>query len=54
MALEYIKHAAPGSDNWATTWADDDNQYTVWGDGGGFGGTGQVGRVLYGNCSNYR
>ena len=28
---------APGSDNWATTWAADDNLYTTWGDGGGFG-----------------
>ncbi len=24
---------ASGSDNWPVTWADDDNQYTVWGDG---------------------
>ena len=31
---------APGSDNWTTTWADDDNQYSVWGDGGGFGAIG--------------
>ena len=27
---------APGSDNWPITWADDDHQYTCWGDGGGF------------------
>jgi len=39
---------APGSDNWPITWADDDNQYTSWGDGGGFGGTNQVGRVSLG------
>jgi hypothetical protein len=31
--------AAPGSDNWPTTWADDGHLYTAWGDGGGFGGT---------------
>lgn len=30
---------APGSDNWAITWAADGHQYTTWGDGGGFGGT---------------
>ena len=30
--------AAKGSDNFATTWAWDDNQYTTWGDGWGFEG----------------
>jgi hypothetical protein len=39
---------APGSDNWPMTWADNDHQYTSWGDGGGFGGTGQRGRVSLG------
>ena len=39
---------APGSDNWPVTWADDDNLYGVWGDGGGFGGTNSAGRVLLG------
>lgn len=39
---------APGSDNWPITWADDDNQYTAWGDGGGFGGTNEDGRVSLG------
>ena len=39
---------APGSDNWPVTWADDDNQYTVWGDGGGFGGTNNIGRSSIG------
>ena len=39
---------APGSDNWPITWADDDNQYTSWGDGGGFGGTNSDGRVSLG------
>ena len=28
---------ALGSDNWPITWADDDHQYTAWGDGVGFG-----------------
>lgn len=32
--------AAPGSDNFATTWSDDDNQYTTYGDGCGFLGSG--------------
>ncbi len=39
---------APGSDNWAITWADDGHQYAVWGDGGGFGGTNDDGRVSLG------
>lgn len=39
---------APGSDNWAITWADDGHQYTTWGDGGGFGGTNSDGRVSLG------
>lgn len=39
---------APGSDNWPTTWADDGHQYTIWGDGGGFGGTNSLGRVSLG------
>jgi hypothetical protein len=39
---------APGSDNWPVTWADDDHQYTAWGDGGGFGGTNSDGRVSLG------
>lgn len=43
----YIR-LAPGSDNWPITWADDDNQYTVWGDGGGFGGTNSIGRSSIG------
>jgi hypothetical protein len=28
---------ADDNDNWPITWADDDNQYTSWGDGPGFG-----------------
>ncbi|TCK18181.1 uncharacterized protein DUF4185 [Thiogranum longum] len=39
---------ADGSDNWPITWADDDNQYTSWGDGGGFGGSNRKGRVSLG------
>jgi hypothetical protein len=43
-----VRNLAPGSDNWGVTWADDDNQYTTWGDGGGFGGTDSSGRVSLG------
>lgn len=39
---------APGSDNWAITWAGDDHQYAVWGDGGGFDGSNADGRVSMG------
>lgn len=42
------QRAAPGSDNWPVTWADDDHQYAPWGDGGGFGGTNSLGRVSLG------
>jgi hypothetical protein len=51
---------AQGSDNWPVTWAADDQQYTTWGDGGGFGGTNQDGRVslgvarIEGSSSGYR
>lgn len=43
----HIEHAQ-GSDNWPITWADDNHQYTSWGDGGGFGGSNSVGRVSLG------
>src|SRR5690242_2613376 len=33
-----LRRLAPGSDNWATTWADDGLLYGTWGDGDGFGG----------------
>ena len=33
---EAIVRKARGSDNWPITWADDDNQYTAYGDGWGF------------------
>jgi hypothetical protein len=39
---------ATGSDNWPTTWSNDDNQYAMWGDGGGFGGTDTDGRSSLG------
>jgi cephalosporin-C deacetylase-like acetyl esterase len=39
---------AEGSDMWPITWADDDNLYTCFGDGGGFGGTDDLGRVSFG------
>ncbi|MDO8541324.1 MAG: DUF4185 domain-containing protein [Opitutaceae bacterium] len=42
------RRLAPGSDNWPTTWADDNRLYSAWGDGGGFGGTNSKGRVLLG------
>ena len=41
-------HAAPGSDLWPVTWGPDDQLYTAWGDGGGFGGTDSDGRVALG------
>ncbi len=43
-----IDQRAKGSDNFPITWADDDHQYTSWGDGGGFGGTNKEGRVSLG------
>lgn len=45
---ETYRTAAPGSDLWPVTWAADDNIYAAWGDGGGFGGTDQEGRVALG------
>jgi len=35
-SAETIIRKAKGSDNWPITWADDDNQYTAYGDGWGF------------------
>ena len=40
--------AAPGSDQFGTTWAADGNLYLAWGDGGGFEGTNSVGRASLG------
>jgi hypothetical protein len=34
-----LARTALGSDNFPTTWADDDNVYTLWGDGAGFNAT---------------
>jgi hypothetical protein len=46
--LDSIVSLANGSDNWAITWSKDNSQYTTWGDGGGFNGTNQKGRVSMG------
>jgi len=46
--LDSIVELAPRSDNWVVTWASDDHQYTSWGDGGGFDGDNQDGRVSMG------
>lgn len=43
-----LRIEAPGSDNWPMTWADNDNLYTNWGDGGGFEGDNDKGRVSLG------
>ena len=43
-----LRSEAPGSDLWPLTWANDNNLYAAWGDGGGFGGTDQDGRVALG------
>lgn len=50
MKLDWSTHitAAPGSDNWQLTWADDNQLYGAWGDGGGFGGSNSEGRVSLG------
>ena len=51
---------AQGSDNWPLTWSDDDHQYAMWGDGGGFNGSESDGRSSFGvariegNHDNYR
>ena len=34
--VQSIIRKAKGSDNWPMTWADDDHQYTAYGDGKGF------------------
>lgn len=43
-----LRTAAPGSDLWPVTWAADGTLFTAWGDGGGFGGTDDDGRVALG------
>ncbi|MGH7577857.1 MAG: DUF4185 domain-containing protein [Longimicrobiales bacterium] len=42
------RRLAPGSDNWPVTWNMDGQILTAWGDGGGFGGTNDDGRVSLG------
>ncbi|HJX09709.1 MAG TPA: hypothetical protein VJ733_04335 [Candidatus Binatia bacterium] len=42
--MSTLRNLAPYSDNWCITWADNDHQYTSWGDGGGFGGDQKDGR----------
>ncbi|WP_334319179.1 DUF4185 domain-containing protein [Termitidicoccus mucosus] len=46
IELDWSTHRreAQGSDNFQLTWADDDNLYGAWGDGGGFGGANDDGR----------
>ncbi len=52
--------SAYGSDLWAIAWTADGNQYTIWGDGGGFGGDDENGRTQWGvariegNADNWR
>jgi Domain of unknown function (DUF4185) len=46
--FDHLIRKAPGSDLWPITWAADNNLYTSWGDGGGFGGTDWDGRVSLG------
>ena len=50
VTFDWASHRreAPGSDNWPLTWADDDHQYAVWGDGGGFKGDDADGRASFG------
>ena len=45
---ETHRTAALGSDLWPITWAADGHLYAAWGDGGGFDGTDQDGRVSLG------
>jgi hypothetical protein len=40
--------SASGSDLWPMTWAGDNNVYTTWGDGGGFGGDDTACRTQFG------
>jgi hypothetical protein len=39
VTFDFASHLrmAQGSDNWPTTWSNDNNQYSMWGDGDGFG-----------------
>lgn len=50
IELDWSTHRreAQGSDLFQLCWVDNDHQYGFWGDGGGFGGTNQLGRVSLG------
>ena len=52
LEIDWSTHQrhAPGSDNFPLTWAEDDHQYGIWGDGGGFAGTNSKYRVAFGVC----
>jgi hypothetical protein len=60
--LDWSTHqrGAEGSGDWGITWADNDHQYTAWGNGGGFGEPGADDRVflgfarIEGDADNYR
>lgn len=62
VSFDWSSHrrSAEGSDNWPATWSDDDHQYAIWGDGGGFGGTEEDGRAslgvarIEGDARNYQ
>ena len=62
ISLDWSTHQrqAMGSDNWQLAWADDDHQYGAWGDGGGFGGGNNDGRIglgyarIEGDWNNWR
>src|SRR4051812_18685379 len=43
-----LEREAPGSDIWSCAWAADDHIYAAYGDGGGFGGNDNKGRVSIG------
>jgi len=45
LGLGRRSYRANGSDLWPVTWGKDGNVYTFFGDGGGFGGDNQRGRV---------
>ena len=50
IELDWSSHqrGAEGSGDWGITWADDDHQYTAWGNGGGFGDVGPEDKVFLG------
>lgn len=62
MEIDWSTHQrhASGSDNFQLTWADDNSQYGIWGDGGGFAGENFKYRVslgvarIEGDYDNYK